>query len=530
MCEGRRTPRILRAGVRFSQPSTRSRALDVVAAASVLAACAALFRFTAEDAYIVQRYATQFVRGHGLVFNIGERVLALTSPLHVLLLSGLTWLLPFPMTVYKVVAAGAAVAAILVAGHRLFDNICERALFFSATLASPFVTLWAVGGLETPLLLVCVTTVTVFVLRLDESTPTDAGLLTFFLLCAAAFLLRHDSIVFTGPLALGVFLRHRRRTVPGVVAASVTAAAWLAFASLYYGDVLPTSFYFKAVDARPGLLGGYGYQLSFLAFCFMPVWLTRRPNWPKIPLQVWLAVVLLSVFAASVGHVHMMFGFRLYVPFLPALVAIFLQATSPARWGRRWGWVAPLGANAVLFAIVHSYTVNPTLFHPSLFEPHYGFLYRIAQRGLAYEYTRLGAVEYGDFIDALKATGRAVRADAAARGLSHSARLATIIAGATPNEVPDVYVYDQLVGVRRNCPTLQRMETYLAADYLELMVPRFGPVESQLGSLTHAAVQVSDVAFEFDGRIQHLVVYYNPLALHTPVPAKLHDPCPPGRL
>ena len=71
---------------------------------------------------------------------------------------------------------------------------------------------------------------------------------------------------------------------------------------------------------------------------------------------------------------------------------------------------APLTANIVLFVIVHSYTVNPTLFHPSLLEPHYGFLTRIARRGLAYEYTKLGAVEYGDFIDALQQTGRAVRA------------------------------------------------------------------------------------------------------------------------
>ena len=515
--------------MRFSQPSTRSRALDVVAAASFLAACAALFRFTAEDAYIVQRYATQFIRGEGLVFNIGERVLALTSPLHALLLTALTWLFPSPMTVYKVVAAVAAVAAILVAGQRLFDDIYERALFLSATLASPFVALWAIGGLETPLLLACVTMITVFVLQMDERPSTDVGLVTFFLLCAAAFLLRHDSVVFTGPLALAVVLRNRRRAVPGVLAAVAAAATWLVFASFYYGDALPTSFYLKAVETRPGLLGGYGYQLSFLAFCLVPVWLTRSPAWPKLSLIVWLAVVLLSLFAASVGHVHMMFGYRLYVPFLPALVAIFLRSTDPARWARRWGWAAPLGANALLFAIVHSYTVNPTLFHPSLFEPHYGFLSRIAARGLAYEYKKLGAVEYGDFIDALQETGRAVRSDAAARGISHSARLATIIAGATPNEIPEIYVYDNLVGVRRNCPTLQRAETYVAADYIELMVPRFGPLERQLGPLENAAVQVSDVPFEFDGRIEHLVVYYNPLALHTPVPAKLHDPCPPGR-
>jgi hypothetical protein len=107
--------------------------------------------------------------------------------------------------------------------------------------------------------------------------------------------------------------------------------------------------------------------------------------------------------------------------------------------------------------------------------------------------------------------------------------MATIIAGATATEIPDLYVYDNLIGVRQNCPTLQRSEMYRAADYIEFMVPRFGPIERQLGILTSTAVRVSDVKFEFDGRTEHLMAYFNPMAAHTPVPAKLHDPCPPGR-
>ena len=103
-------------------------------------------------------------RGHGLVFNIGERVSALTSPLHALLLSALG-LLPSPMFAYKIVAASAALAAILYAGRTLFDDAFERRTFLAATLGSPFVVMWSVGGLETPLLLACLTMLSVLALR-----------------------------------------------------------------------------------------------------------------------------------------------------------------------------------------------------------------------------------------------------------------------------------------------------------------------------------------------------------------------------
>jgi hypothetical protein len=233
--------------------------------------------------------------------------------------------------------------------------------------------------------------------------------------------------------------------------------------------------------------------------------------------------------AAAVGTVHMMFGYRFYVPVLPALVAFYMRLTEPVIWIRRWGFVLPLAVNLALLVIVHSHTINPTIFHPALFEPHYGFLSRMAGRGLTYEYTKEGAWAYGDFIDALQRTGRAVRADAQARGIARSARLATIIAGATTDEIPDVYIYDNLVGERRKCPSLPLPEMNRAADYLQLMVPRFGPIDRQLGPLKSTATRVSDIPFVFDGRVEHMVVYFNPSASHTPVPTRLRDPCPPGR-
>nr|MBC8437242.1 hypothetical protein [Planctomycetota bacterium] len=43
--------------------------------------------YTAEDAFIVYRYSENLIHGNGLVFNSGEYVSALTSPLHALIVS-----------------------------------------------------------------------------------------------------------------------------------------------------------------------------------------------------------------------------------------------------------------------------------------------------------------------------------------------------------------------------------------------------------------------------------------------------------
>ena len=45
--------------------------------------------FTAEDSFIVFRYSENLVDGNGLVFNEGQPVTALTSPLHAIVAAAL---------------------------------------------------------------------------------------------------------------------------------------------------------------------------------------------------------------------------------------------------------------------------------------------------------------------------------------------------------------------------------------------------------------------------------------------------------
>ncbi|MEJ2001267.1 MAG: hypothetical protein P8X77_07705, partial [Maritimibacter sp.] len=58
--------------------------LIITGAVAFIALCLLFSPFVADDAFIVGRYANNAVHGQGLVYNPGEYVSALTSPLHAL--------------------------------------------------------------------------------------------------------------------------------------------------------------------------------------------------------------------------------------------------------------------------------------------------------------------------------------------------------------------------------------------------------------------------------------------------------------
>ena len=62
------------------------------------------FNFTAEDAYITYRYAENFVNIGSLVYNVGEPINAMTSPLHAILSSLLFAVTGQTVLSYKIVA------------------------------------------------------------------------------------------------------------------------------------------------------------------------------------------------------------------------------------------------------------------------------------------------------------------------------------------------------------------------------------------------------------------------------------------
>ena len=80
-----------------------------------------------EDAFIFFRYVDNFVNGHGLVFNIGERVEGFTAPLWVFLLSFLRIFLPYELRSISIVL-GIILSTLSIALILLFDG--KEKVFF----------------------------------------------------------------------------------------------------------------------------------------------------------------------------------------------------------------------------------------------------------------------------------------------------------------------------------------------------------------------------------------------------------------
>ena len=224
------------------------------------------FWFVQDDAYISYRYVANFLNGHGLVYNIGERIegftnfgwviyLALAGALQTdfILVSRLTGLL---------CGAGVVLLTFVLARQLFEDNDRWLALLPTYLVAAnPALAYWSPAGLETA----------VFALLVLAS-------LYFFLIRSRWLLL---------PLILGVWIRPEGALVAGllmlveavterrlprysgsmVVLAFVLSLPYAVFKLIYYGSIFPNPFFAKTGWHLDYLTNGLEYTGKFVADC-----------------------------------------------------------------------------------------------------------------------------------------------------------------------------------------------------------------------------------------------------------------------
>src|SRR6266487_3769959 len=224
------------------------------------------FNFTAEDSYITYRYAENWVNTGSLVYNAGEPINAMTSPLHAILSAALFFVTGNTVLSNKIFSVALLLISALLVWYRYRKHIHWQALALLLLLPS-CVLLWTFGGLETPILLFLATTTVILALR---PSPVRLHLIcVIFLLAGLAFLTRYDSILFFLPVTLYVASKARsiKHVVIALAGAAILPLAWLFVSIYYYGDLLPTSFYVKTPTGNLGMLLLDGrYIASYLLY------------------------------------------------------------------------------------------------------------------------------------------------------------------------------------------------------------------------------------------------------------------------
>ena len=338
-----------------------------VAAASILIALiySSLLSWVCDDAFISFRYAQNFLRGLGLVYNAGERVEGYTNFLWTMMIAAgmKAGIEPARFTVVAgIVIFLCTVALLALASWKMQSKILSNRILFPIAAAALSLhhemNAYATGGLETALFAFLVTSLYV-VLVFGE---TEKAIFAAGVVAAVLLLARPDGNIFV--LASLIYLACTRKNRIKSIwiflapAAVLYAPYWL-WRYSYYGYVFPNTYYAKSIG-----LANYGAGLfyvkiffqSYYVFTVLPLlialagwkyravlwqWLGKRgePNFfsgehpaLKPVLLGSLFILFQTAFVIRIGG-DFMFG-RFFIPIIPIMffvIETLIVVTLPER-------------------------------------------------------------------------------------------------------------------------------------------------------------------------------------------------------
>lgn len=261
-----------------------------------------------DDAMISMRYAWNLAHGNGLVWNPGERVEGFTNPLWVGFMA-LFHLFPIPaekISLYIQVAGALFLAANLYFVKKISEEFTDSLLVMLAAVVitasyGPLNT-WGLLGMEVSLLALVTSAAVWMTLRTDPERFTPWT----YILLAVSTLVRVDMAV-SYLVILGVMLFaqpqfRKQHLMWGLGLLFLFIGGQTLARYLYYGDVLPNTYYLK--------LEGFPFSLRILRGLYTLFMLVWYSNWVLclLPLAIfffrrdWKVTLLWLVFLAQAAY------------------------------------------------------------------------------------------------------------------------------------------------------------------------------------------------------------------------------------
>jgi len=304
--------------------------------------------FTFEDAFISFRYAENFGRGSGLVFNKGEYVEGYTNFLWTFILGFGSKLRLDVLRLSKWMGFTLSLATLGLTYVVAIEFVEERVFGLLAVLlvgTVPYFAIWAVTGLETAMYtFFLVLTVYLVLLEVRYSTVFPLGVLGLVPLA----LTRPDGLMFGGLYVLWkLMLRFRKGRVSWQTDLLLTLGLlglgflpYYVWRTIYYSDWLPNTFYAKAGgDLLNKVVRGIerlqdffmSWRVLEVALAVMGTLFTRRRLGQ---LFLVLAVVFQLLFVVwSGGAVDVVSNYRFVVPVLPLIAVLTVRGVEVVAIG-----------------------------------------------------------------------------------------------------------------------------------------------------------------------------------------------------
>jgi hypothetical protein len=204
-----------------------------------------------EDSLITFRYVENILNGHGMVFNVGERVLGTTTPLFTLLVASISFF--FGADCIIQVADAISVLSSLGTALILYYSLRSRSDLIAAIAAVTFavnpITIWlSGGGMETAFV--------IFLMAACWFAAVEGKYYQSGALAGALALTRPDSLAWSGlvfVLIVWTIYRQKRSfaaTSSWLSLAFFVVLPWVIFAWLYFGSPIPNTIAAKlTIDA-----------------------------------------------------------------------------------------------------------------------------------------------------------------------------------------------------------------------------------------------------------------------------------------
>ncbi len=286
----------------------------------------------AEDAYITYRFSRNLAEGHGLVYNLGERVMGFSSPVWVVWNALGQWVTHQPLLWSRVTALGADVVTLLIVGALLVRS----ASVASAWCFTFFFAVWpyfanvSMSGMESSLMLSLI--------------PLSAALVAVRspgggVALAALALVRPEGVAAAAIVAIGARWRER------LVALALAALGYGALAA-YFGTVLPQSVVAKALTY--GTLGPWAGR--FWWEWLLPFPFGRWPDRGDTAMLVGLSILMAPGLVLGVRALWKERGGALALASAAAL-AVWIGYSWLGVAYFWWYFAVPLGGIAMVAAV-----------------------------------------------------------------------------------------------------------------------------------------------------------------------------------